>query len=235
MNLDYTYMLESLPEIMSYIPVTLRLTAMTFVIAIPFAIVFTYILVKKIPVVSQIIKVYISLIRGTPILLQIYVIFTITPTLLQHYFDSIGKNVDIYAIDNSWYAYLALSLSTVVFLTEAFRSALGTVDRGQVEAAYMVGMTGIEAYKRIVFPQALGVALPIITNIVVDTIKATSLAFTMVVTEVMGEAKILGGMSSRYFEMYLDAFLVYILIICVVEFLLKHLEKYCLRYKTHEF
>ena len=110
---------------------------------------------------------------------------------------------------------------------------MGTVDKGQVEAAYMVGMTGVEAYKRIVFPQALGVALPIITNIVVDTIKATSLAFTMVVTEVMGEAKILGGMSSRYFEMYLDAFFVYILIICVVEFLLKHLEGYLIRYKVH--
>lgn len=74
--------------------------------------------------------------------------------------------------------------------------------------------------------------MPIVSNTIVDTIKATSLAFAMSVTEVTGRAKILGGMSLNYFEAYLDIFFVYIILVCVVEFLLKRLEKRLIRYKN---
>lgn len=232
MKLNWDFMWESFPDILSYLPVTLRLTAGALLIAVPFACLFTFILLKEVKVIRRIVQAYLSLIRGTPMILQIFVIYNMTPSLLQAYFNSAGKDINVFEkIDNSWYAYLALSLMATAFLTEAFRSAIKTVDKGQLEAAYTVGMSGFSAYKRIVLPQALGVALPVVSNTIVDTIKATSLAFAMAVTEVTGRAKILGGMSLNYFEAYLDIFLVYIILVCTVELILKLIEKRLIRYK----
>lgn len=232
MKLNLDFMQKAFPDILSYLPVTLKLTAGALLIAVPFSCLFAFILIKKIPVVKRAVQVYLSLLRGTPIILQIFVIYNIMPSLLQQCFHAAGRDINIFELDNIWYAYLALSLSATAFLTEAFRSAIGTVDKGQLEAAYTVGMNGFTAYKRIILPQALGVALPIVSNIIVDTMKATSLAFAMSVTEVTGRAKILGGMSLNYFEAYLDIFFVYIILVCVVEVLLKRLEKRLSRYKN---
>lgn len=232
MKLDWEFMWESFPDILSYLPVTLKIACGALLVAFPFALLFAFILLKKVPVLYRIVQMYLSLLRGTPIILQIFVIYNLTPSLLQYYFNSAGLDIDVFSLDNCWYAYLALSLSATAFLTEAFRSAISTIDKGQLEAAYMVGLSGPAAYKRIILPQALGVALPIIGNTIVDTIKATSLAFAMSVTEVTGRAKILGGMSLNYFEAYLDIFFVYIILICTVEFGLKWLEKHIVRYKN---
>ena len=231
MRLDVGFMMESFPDILSYLPITLQLTLGALLIAFPVAGLFTFILLKKIKVLYQVVQVYLSLIRGTPVILQIFVIYNMAPSLLQQYFRSVGSDINVFELDNKWYAYLALSLSATAFLTEAFRSAINTVDKGQLEAAYTVGMNGFHAYQRIILPQALGAALPVASNAIVDTIKATSLAFAMSVTEVTGRAKILGGMSLRYFEAYLDIFFVYIILVCIVEFVLKRTERYLLRYK----
>lgn len=232
MNIDFEFMLEAFPKILRYLPVTIRLTAGALVIAFPIALLFALVLTRKIPVAEQIIRVYLSILKGTPIILQMYIAYSLLPSLLQRYFTAAGININIFDIDNSWYAYIALSLSATAFLTEAFRSAMGSVDKGQLEAAYMVGLTGIQAYRRIVLPQMFGIAMPVITNTVVSTIKATSLAFAMSVVEVTGEAKILAGISLSYFEAYLDIFFVYIILICIVEFLLKTLERYLVRYRV---
>ncbi|MCM1176072.1 MAG: amino acid ABC transporter permease [Blautia sp.] len=232
MNLDWNFMWTAFPDILSYLPVTFQLTVGALLIAFPVAFLFAWILLKEIPVLKRIVRVYLSLLRGTPVILQIFIIYNIVPALVQQYFNSIGKNINVYETDSAWYAYLALSLSATAFLTEAFRAAVGTIDKGQLEAAYMVGMNFVSAYRSIVLPQAFGVAAPIVGNIIVDVIKATSLAFAMSVTEVTGRAKILGGISLKYFEAYLDIFFVYIVLIGVVEFLLKRLEKHLVRYKN---
>lgn len=231
MRLNFQFMLQAFPDILSYLPVTVQLTVGALAIAFPFAFIFALVLIKKVPVVTGIVKVYVSIIRGTPIILQIFIIYNLMPSVLNVYFTATGADVNIFGIDNKYYAYLALSLSATAFLTEAFRAAIAGIDKGQLEAAYMVGMNGVSAYKRIVLPQALGVALPIIYNTVADTIKATSLAFAMSVTEVTGRAKILGGQSLNYFEAYLDIFLVYIIFIGIVEYLLKKLESKVKKYQ----
>ncbi|MCH4190789.1 MAG: amino acid ABC transporter permease [Butyrivibrio sp.] len=232
MGLDYEFMWKAFPDILSYLPVTLKLTAGALILSVPFALLFAMIQIRKVPLLRKIVSIYLSLIRGTPIILQIFVIYNLMPYLLQKYADARGMNLNIYDLNGMWYAYIALSLSATAFLTEAFRASIETVDKGQFEAACMVGMSRGQAYRRIIFPQAAGVAMPVITNVVVDTIKATSLAFAMAVTEVTGRAKILGGENLRYFEAYLDIFLVYVIVIGITEILLKKLEKYCVRYRV---
>ena len=164
-------------------------------------------------------------------LLQMFVIYALIPFWLNSFFQAIGKEINIYDIDPIWYAYIAISLSATAFLTEAIRSSILAVDKGQMEAGYMVGLSKWQIYREIIIPQALTVALPILGNVIVDVIKSTSLAFTMSVTEVMGKAKIIGGMTTKYLEMYINAFIVYVVFIFFVELVIKRIEKFATRYK----
>lgn len=229
--LDTGLMADKFWDIASFLPVTIKLTIGALLIAFPVSFLFAFTQLKKIPVISFLVRVYLSAIRGTPILLQMFIIYALIPSWLNSFFQAIGKDVNIYDIDPIWYAYLAISLSATAFLTEAFRSAILSVDKSQKEAGYMVGLSKWQVYREIILPQAMTVAIPIIGNVIVDVIKSTALAFTMSVTEVMGRAKIIGGMTTKYLEMYIDAFFVYVIFIVVVEFLLKCVERSLTKYR----
>lgn len=232
MNIDYQFILEALPQIARYIPITLQLTAIAFFISVPFGVLFGYINFKKIKVLSQIVKAYISLIRGTPIILQIYIIYNLGPYLMASYLEKINSSINIYDIDTIYYAYFAMSLSATVGLAEAVRSGLSSVNKGQREAGLSVGLSGWQVFIQVVLPQALVTAMPVVGNIIIDLIKSTSLAYMMAVTEITGSAKILGASVFRYFEAYLCDFILYIVIIVTVEQLLRLIEKRLSRYKT---
>ncbi len=232
MNLDYEFIWGALPQIARYIPITLRLTAIAFLISLPFGILFGYINFKKVKVLSPIVRVYISLIRGTPIILQIYVIYNLGPYLVASYLEKINSSINIYEIDTIYYAYFAMSLSATVGLAEAVRAGFVSVNKGQREAGLSVGLSGRQVFVHIVLPQAFAMAMPVVGNIIVDLIKSTSLAYMMAVTEITGSAKILGASVFRYFEAYVCDFILYIVIIVIVEQLIRLIEKRLSRYKT---
>lgn len=229
--LDFKVMADNFISIVSYLPVTIKLTIGALLIAFPVSFLFAYTQIKKIPVISLLVRVYLSMIRGTPILLQMFTIYALIPFWIDRAAKALGKNIDIYDVDPIWYAYIAISLSATAFLTEAVRSAILSVDKGQKEAGLMVGLSKWQVYKDIIIPQAMTVAIPIMGNVIVDVIKSTSLAFTMSVTEIMGRAKIIGGMTTKYLEMYIDAFFVYVIFIVIVEFILKRIEKSLTKYR----
>lgn len=231
MQIDYEFIRQSLPDIARYIPVTLQLVVVSFLISFPIGALFAWINYRKVRILSPVIKAYMSLIRGTPVILQIYVIYNMTPYLLASFFQSIGSSVNVYRMDTIWYAYIALSLTPTVTIAEALRSGLETVSKGQYEAGLSVGLSGLQTTWHVVFPQALSAAMPVMGNAVVELTKATSLAFIMAVTEITGRAKILGGTVLRYFEAYICVFLLYIVIIAVMEQLMKMLEKHMSVYR----
>lgn len=229
--LDFKAMADNFISIVSYLPVTIKLTIGALLIAFPVSFLFAFTQIRKIPVISLLVRVYLSMIRGTPILLQMFTIYALIPFWIDRAAKALGKSIDIYSVDPIWYAYIAISLSATAFLTEAIRSAILSVDKGQKEAGLMVGLSKWQVYKDIIIPQAMTVAIPIMGNVIVDVIKSTSLAFTMSVTEIMGRAKIIGGMTTKYLEMYIDAFFVYVIFIVVVEFILKRIEKSLTKYR----
>ncbi len=232
MQIDYEFIRRALPDIARYIPVTLKLVVVSFLISFPIGALFAWINYKKVKGLSQVVKAYMSLIRGTPVVLQIYVIYNVTPYILASIFEKMGSEINVYRLDTTWYAYLALSLSSTVTIAEALRAGLETVNKGQFEAGLSVGLSAKQALWHIVFPQALTTAMPVIGNVTVELTKATSLAFIMAVTEITGRAKIIGGSVLRYFEAYICVFILYILIIAVLEQLLKLLERKISVYRT---
>ena len=120
---------------------------------------------------------------------------------------------------------VALGLNQAAFDSETIRSAIQSVDKGQIEAAKSMGMTGLQVLRRITLPQAITVALLPLGNSLIALIKGTSLAFTCSVVEITAAAKITAGKSYRYFEAYCSIAIIYWVITFVLERILVLIEK----------
>ena len=110
-------------------------------------------------------------------------------------------------------------------LAEILRSAILTVDKGQLEAAQAIGLTNRQAYIRIVFPQALRAALPNLCNLVINLVKGTSLVFVMTIKDITAIAKVEASYGYQYFESYLVIFILYIVICGLIQWGFNLLEK----------
>ncbi|NRB25930.1 amino acid ABC transporter permease, partial [Shewanella sp.] len=106
-------------------------------------------------------------------------------------------------------AVLALTLHFSAYMAESIRAAILGVDKAQMEASLSIGMTRLQAMKRIILPQAARVATPSLMNYFIDMIKSTSLAFTLGVTEIMAVSQMEASSSFRFFESFLAVALVY--------------------------
>ncbi|MDR1611622.1 MAG: amino acid ABC transporter permease [Planctomycetota bacterium] len=225
MNLDYDFMLETLWLALPGILVTFEIALVASAAAVPVGLVLGIIRARRVPLLSQLARVYISFIRGTPLILQIFLVYNSFPSILAVVFARLGVEYNIFNLNPVVYAFIVFSISETAVLAEVFRAAITTVDKSQLEAAYSVGMTAFQGYRRIVIPQAMSAALPSLCNSITDLIKATSLAFTMSVMEITAIAKKQGAMKLSFIEAYLDIFLLYCILIFTVEKVLKILEK----------
>lgn len=211
--------------------VTLKLTFIPLLLATPIAFAFAIIRLKKIQGFYQIITFYISLLRGTPIVLQILLFYSLIPSVLNVFFESLQIELDIFSLNPIIYAYIIFTLNSVATLSEVFRSALLTVQNGQLEAAKTIGLSSFQAYVRIVIPQALVSAFPNISNTTVNLLKGTSLAFLMTVKEITALAKLEAAYGYNYIEAYITIFVIYVLLATMIQMLFGFLEKRFGRYK----
>ena len=181
--------------------------------------------IKKVPVLKQLVSIYISVIRGTPILVQLYVTYFGIPMLLKYINFKCGTNYNVNGVAPIVYAFVALALNESAFNAEIIRASLESIDKGQVEAASALGMNYFQALIRIILPEAIVVALPSLGNAFIGLIKGTSLAFVCSVVEMTAEGKILAGRNYRYFEVYISLAIIYWVITFVLERVISYLEK----------
>lgn len=222
---DFSYMIESVPAIAKGIPVSLAIAIIAFGIGLAIGLLGAVVKIYSIPVLKEITNIYVSFIRGTPLLVQIFLSYYGIPLVIRYFNEQLGTEWNISFIPAIYFIYVAFALNAGAYLTETIRAAIMAVDRGQIEASYSVGMTTYQSMKRIVLPQALKVGLPNIGNHFIAMLKDTSLAFAASVPEIMGMAKIIAGRTSRFFEVYIVAALLYWLICIVLERLLAVLER----------
>ena len=169
--------------------------------------------------------IYLAFIRATPPILLILFFYSLFPSLLNQIFKSLGSQVDVFKFNPLYYAFIIYSLMTTGSLSEILRSAILTVDKGQLEAAQAIGLTNFQAYRRIVFPQALRSALPNLANLVINLVKGTSLVFVMTVKDITALAKIEASHSYQYSESYLVIFVIYLIICGLIQWIFRGLEK----------
>lgn len=223
---DLEYMVSTIPEIIQYLPVTLEIALISGIIALILGFAVAMVRVFRIIVLSQICVIYISFIRGTPAMVQLLVAYYGIPIFLKGINESLGTNFNVMGISANVFAVAALSLNSGAFMSETIRSAILSVEAGQLEACYSVNMTTMQAMRRVVLPQAFAVALPPLGNSLISLLKETSLIFNISVIEMMAAAKIVGARSFRFFEVYIVVALIYWVCCFVLERILILMEKH---------
>jgi len=224
MLLNMDFMIKTFWLSFKAIPVTIGITLISLLLAVVPAYGIAKSRIKNRKIAAKISAVYVSFMRGTPILLQILLVYSLLPSLLNSFFKAFIPSVNIFEMNPIVYAIVVFTLNTIATLSEVFRSAILSVDKGQYEAALCAGLTHYQAYRRIIIPQALVSAIPNICNLTVTLIKNTSLAFLMTVKDITAVAKIQASYGFNYIEAYLDIFVIYIIVCSVVQLIFKYVE-----------
>ena len=203
MNETWTLVVESFwPLLWAGLRGTIPLALASFAIGLVLALGVALMRISSNRVLSNIARFYISVIRGTPLLVQLFVIFYGLPSL--------GIVVDPWPA-----AIIAFSLNVGGYAAEIIRAAILSVPKGQWEAGYTIGMSNGMTLRRLILPQAARVSVPPLSNTFISLVKDTSLASLILVTELFRVAQEIAAFSQEFMLLYLEAALIY-WIICIV-------------------
>lgn len=212
---------ERIPKLLKYLPITLELTFASMVIALFLGLLIAIIRVKQIKVLNQIAYAYLSLIRGTPLIIQLYISYYGIPAILR----IINPQSDITTISGVVYAFIALGIYESAFTSETIRAAIQAVDRDEIEAATAMGMNYGQILRRVIIPSALEIAVPGLINSFIGLMKGTSLASAAGVVEITYQNAILSGRDYRYLEGYVALAIIYWVLTFVLERVQKIVEE----------
>ncbi len=192
--------------------VTFPLTVISFAFAMIIAVTVALIMHSKVPVLSQICRFYIWIIRGTPLLVQLYVMFFGLPSL--------GIMIDPFPC-----AILVFSINEGAYCAETLRGSLESVSKGQIEAGFTSGLTYVQIMWHIVLPQAFRTAFPALSNSLISMVKDTSLAANITVAEMFMATQRIVARTYEPLALYIEVALIYLLFSTVLTRLQHYGEK----------
>lgn len=210
---------KAAPLVIQYLPVTLRITLITLVIATVVAVVVAAIRVYRIPVLCQICKGYLHLMRGLPYVVLMLLVYYYLPFLAYLLF-----GVDINGWDKIVFVIITFVLHEGAYIGEILRSAVESVPKVQREAAYSVGLTEFQTFLRIILPQSIKVAIPPYGANLVELFHNTAITYMIGVTDFIGRATTVGGSTFHYIEPYVFVAIVYAIISIMIDFLFRFLN-----------
>ncbi|HFR3572320.1 TPA: amino acid ABC transporter permease [Streptococcus suis] len=192
--------------------VTIPLTILSFTFGLLIAIGTALVQIAQIPILKQVARFYIWVVRGTPLLVQLYVISFGLPSL--------GIVLDAFPS-----AVLVFSVNTGAYAAETIRASIESVPKGQLEAGYSVGMSFSQTMRRIILPQAFRVAFPPLSNTLIGLVKDTSLAANITVLEMFMATQQIAARTYEPFALYCEVALVYLLFSTILTKLQAYGEK----------
>lgn len=203
----------AVPQILSYLGLSFQFVIICLVAVTVLSVVYALLRMKKTPVLKQFLNVYISYMRGAPLLVQMMVVYYGLPFVLESLF-----GIDI----NSWapivFAEIAVILNESAFLGEIVKATIQSIPNVQYEAAYSIGMTKEMAFRRIILPQAVRILVPTYGQTIALIFQDTSLIYMVGVTDMMSRAKSIGAMTGHSLEAFVVVALVYIAFSLLVKF-----------------
>ncbi|WP_260287950.1 amino acid ABC transporter permease [Peribacillus aracenensis] len=205
------------PMIEGAIQYTIPLTLITFVLGLVLAVLTALARLSSMRILQIIARVYVSIIRGTPLLVQLFIIFYGLPNL--------GVTIDPFIS-----AIIGFSLNVGAYASEIIRAAILSIPKGQWEAGYSIGMTYTQALKRIILPQAARVSIPPLSNTFISLLKDTSLASLILVTELFRKAQEIAAKNYEFLLLYIEAAVLYWILCTILSFIQGSLEDRLNRY-----
>ncbi|MBQ1524711.1 MAG: amino acid ABC transporter permease [Firmicutes bacterium] len=206
-------LVAAFPRLLSYgIRVTIPLAFLSFALGLVIAVIVAMIQYADVKGLRQLCRFYIWLIRGTPLLVQLYVVFYGLP--------SVGIMIDAFPA-----AVFVFAFNEGAYMAETMRGALESVSRGQMEAGYCVGLSYLQIMFHIVLPQAFRTAFPALSNSLISVVKGTSLAATITVMEMFRQAQVINGVYYRSLGLYAETAVIYLAFCTVITWLQHKGEK----------
>ncbi|PKR82975.1 amino acid ABC transporter permease [Heyndrickxia camelliae] len=207
------------PMLEGAVTYTIPLTIISFIVGLILAVLTALGRISHIKIFRGIARVYVSIIRGTPLLVQLFIIFYGLPNL--------GVTLDPFIS-----AIIGFSLSVGAYASEIIRAAIVSTPKGQWEAAYSIGMSYTQALRRIILPQAARVSIPPLSNSFISLVKDTSLASLVLVTEMFRRAQEIASRNYEFLLVYSEAALIYWVICFFLSILQQWVEKRLDRYTS---
>lgn len=206
-------------QVVPCLTVTVQIVLWATLIGCVLGILLSQILIRRVPVLRQIARIFISFIRDTPLIVQMMLCYYGFPVILGL------AGIDASRWERLTFAFLAYGLNQAGFLAEMFRGATEAIPIEQTEAAISVGLTRFQTFRRIIFPQMLRIVLPAFGNDFVGLFQGTSLVYLLGVMDVMGRARTVGTSSGHFLEPYLAALVLYVVISIILTFLFWLLDR----------
>lgn len=213
---------SNIPRILPALAVTFKIVFVVIIIGTLWGLLVALIQLKRVPVLYQISKVYVSFFRGTSMLVQLLLIYYGLPRLLDNL---LGTN-----INQTWgkliFVYITFVLNEGAFLSAIFYGAITSVNAGQFEAGYSVGLTHFQTFRRIILPQAIRGALPPFGSEFIGLFQSTSLVYYIGVTDVLSKARAVGAGLGHYLEAYLVVAVLFVVISALIRAVFSYLNRH---------
>ena len=212
MNLDFSAIAPSIPYILKGLEVTLQIVAVSAFFGFVLGIVLALCKIARVKVLNVAADIYTSLFRGTPLVLQLMIIYYGLPQITGY---------DITAFLAS---VLAFSLNSGAYMSEVIRAGIQAIDKGQTEAAMALGVPYGKMMRNIIMPQALKNILPALVNEFATLTKESAVVTVIGATDLMRRAYIVGGETLKYFEPLLFVGMIYYILVMILTFIGKAIE-----------
>ena len=199
--------------------VTVKVTVLSLLIALAIGLLSCLMGISKSKILSFLSKFYIWLIRGTPFIVQLFIIYFGIPQFIK----AIG--ISNFKISAFAAATITLALNAGAYISEIFRGAINAVDKGQMEAARSLGLSKSKAMTKVVLPQAFRICIPSLCNQFIITLKDSSLASTISLKEIVFQGQQYAFSTYKMFATYIMIGIAYLIIISILSFLIKIIER----------
>ncbi|MBX9976802.1 MAG: amino acid ABC transporter permease [Alphaproteobacteria bacterium] len=211
--LQFDVIRDAAPFILEGVGVTLKFTAVSLLCGLPLGLLLAFLKIHRCKYLRSLAAIYTSVFRGTPLLVQLSLIFFGLPALT-------GYNMSPFLA-----GVLTFSLNSAAYTSEVIRSGLQSIDIGQWEAGKVLGLSRTQTLRHIIFPQAFRVSLPSLVNEWIDLLKESALVSVIGEADLFRRAQIIAAEKYLYFEPYLTVALCYYIMILVLTFLATQLER----------
>lgn len=226
MDFSFSFMLKALLAALHYLPTTLLLGFLPLLLGSFLGLIIGLIRFYNVSVLSSFFKWFVSIFKAIPVILILLVSYLVSAEFLDNIAETFSWSIRFKDIDRRVIAIFALTLYATSSLSEIFRGALKAIPKGQFDAAYSIGLTTRHIIRRVVIPQVFPIALPMVNNVLIGLIKASSLVSMVSVVDILNGALIEANVNYRFLEAYVAVSLIYWPLCAAIEAGTAYYEKY---------
>lgn len=219
---DVTYIWNSFPQLLPFLKITFLVAGSSILFGSLAGLLLAVMKLGNSRLLQKIANGYTTIMRCTPSIVLLFLVYYGIPAIFANF------SINLHNIDTAIFVVITFTLQFAAIMSEVIRSSYQAIDRGQFEAAVSVGLTPFQAYRRIIFPQALVVALPNFGNGMITLLQEGSLAYTIGLIDIVGKANLIiaANLNAHALEIYIALAIIYWILSILIERVFSALEKF---------